>query len=302
MSTTPSTSTAATGASATAEDRSPEGTVRAPDGPTLHWYGRLGDGPAKAVLLFVHGLAEHSGRYGWPMEYFLPRGFACYAFDLRGHGRSGGTSVHVRHFDDYDDDVGAIVRLVKGRHPGTPLFLVGHSMGGVVALRHALGHAEQLDGLVLSSPGFDAHPDLRPPAWLANLARLLSTLAPSLLIRSDLDPSRISRDPAVVEAYRNDPLVSNKVSARWFTSFVAAQKDVFERADDLRRPVLLMQSEADLLVDPRATARWSELAPPDLVSYYTWPGFYHEMFNEPERLRVYELVERWLSDRLAAPT
>lgn len=277
-----------------------EGTLETADGVELFWRLHLPGGPPRAVLCFVHGLAEHSGRYAAPVDHLRPLGFACVGVDLRGHGRSSGLRVHVGDFDEYSLDVRAMVERAQEEFPGRPIGLVGHSMGGLVAIRFALDHPELVDALVISSPALGAHPDTKPPGWLVMLGEIASRVVPRLLFSSDLDAEAISRDEAVVAAYREDPLVSDKVSARWFTAFVEAQRDAFRRAGDLRVPVLLMQSGADRLVDPAATQRWAEAAPPDLVSFYTWPDFYHEMFHEPEKRRVFELVERWLEDYLVS--
>jgi alpha-beta hydrolase superfamily lysophospholipase len=276
------------------------GRLMSRDDHFIVWQSWLPGPLPRAALVFVHGLAEHIGRYGYPIQHFTRLGFACYGLDLRGHGQSDGIRVHVQSFDDYDADVAVVLREVRERHPGLPTVLIGHSMGGLVALRYALNHPDELQALIVSSPALGAHPKARPPRHLVRIAKILSLLWPTLLFKSNLDASMICRDPAIVEAYVKDKLVSNRASARWFTSLLAAQEDAFVRAGNLRTPTLLMQSGADQLVDPAATARWAELAAPELVSFYTWPGFYHEMFNEPERLKVFQLMESWIDNWLSA--
>jgi alpha-beta hydrolase superfamily lysophospholipase len=277
------------------------GTVKSRDRTAIFWQSWLPGSYPKAALLFVHGLAEHSGRYRLPIEYLTPLGYACYGLDLRGHGQSEGLRVHVHSFDDYLADIAAVLREIRERHPGLPIALVGHSMGGLVAIRFALAEPHQINAVVISSPALAVHPNGAPPRHLVRIARLLSLLWPTCLFPSRLDSSGISKDPDVVKAYDEDPQVSRKVSARWYTSCLAAQREAFGRAGLLRLPMLLMQSGADRLVDPQATQRFADLAPPELVSFYTWPGLFHEMFNEPERLRVFQLVESWL-DNWLAPT
>ncbi len=274
------------------------GTLAHRDGLEIFWQSWLPGPSPKAAFLFVHGLAEHSGRYRFPVEYFTPLGYACYCLDLRGHGRSEGLRVHVSSFEDYDADVGLVLREMRERHPGLPIVLAGHSMGGLVVLRFLLRHSHEVQAAIVSSPSLAAHPLARPGAHLVRLAKILSVLWPTLLFKSNLDANAVSKDPAIVEAYKNDKLVSNKVSARWFTSLIAAQADTFASSGNLRTPLLLMQSGADQLVDPTATARWAEQAAPELVSFYTWPGLFHEMWNEPERLQVFELMESWLENWL----
>lgn len=275
-----------------------DGRLQSADGTELYWRGWLPEGSPRGVLVFVHGLAEHSGRYLNPVAHFVPLGYACYAVDLRGHGHSGGLRVHVDSFDDYLDDVSALLAEVRRRHPHPPA-LVGHSMGGLVALLFALGRGDAVAAAVASSPGLAAHPSARPSLALRIAARVLSVLIPRVLISSDLDPRAISRDPEVVRDYLEDPQVSSKASPRWYTSFLAAQRRAFKGAPSLGIPTLVMQSGDDRLVDPAAAARWAEAAPRDLVTYIEWPGLFHEMFNEPERRRVFEAMEPWLDRHLS---
>lgn len=274
------------------------GTLSHRDGLEIFWQCWLPGPKPKAAILFVHGLAEHGGRYRFPVEHFTPLGYACWTVDLRGHGRSEGARVHVRSFDDYGADVGLVLREMRERHPGLPIVLAGHSMGGLVVLRYLLQHSHEVQASIVSSPLLAAHPTAKPPAHLIKISRFLSWVWPTLMFKTKLDVTAISKDKAVVEAYVQDKMVSNRVSARWFTSLIDAQQDVFARAGNLRTPLLLMQSGADRLVDPGATARWAEQAAPELVSFYTWPGLFHEMWNEPERLQVFELMESWLQNWL----
>lgn len=274
------------------------GTLQHRHGPEIFWQSWLPGPMPRAALLFVHGLAEHSGRYRFPVEYFLPLGYACYGLDLRGHGHSEGARVHVGHFDEYNADVALVLREMRERHPGLPIVLAGHSMGGLVVLRYLLQHPHEVQASIVSSPLLDAHPAARPKPGLVRLGKILSVLWPTLLFKTKLDVTAICKDPVVVESYRRDKLVSSKVSARWFVAVMKAQADAFARAGNLRTPLLLMQSGADRLVDLTATARWAEHAAPELVSFYSWPGLYHEMWNEPERQQVFELMESWLQNWL----
>lgn len=274
------------------------GYTQEPTGPRLYWQGFTPADP-KAVLIFVHGLAEHSGRYLNPALYFAPRGHACYALDFRGHGRSSGRRVHVDRFDDYHADVRTVQALVRTRHPGLPFFLVGHSLGGLIVLNHALREPNGLAGIIVSSPALGVHEAMKPSAATVFLARLLSRLAPRTLLANHVDAPALCRDETVVEDYRRDPLVSRAVSARWYTSVMAAMAVVHAGASRLSLPALVMASGADRVVNPEATRRWAERAPRDLVELVVWDGFYHEMFNEREREQVFERMEGWLEARVA---
>jgi lysophospholipase len=250
------------------------------------------------VILIVHGLAEHSGRYQETAEYFSASGWAVYACDLRGHGLSPDSPksgrVHVNRFSDYFNDVDALLGLAKNNHDDLPLFILGHSMGGLISIAYALSHPGRLDGAIISSPALGTHPEFKPPLLLKLLVSILSRLAPRLLVDSALDVSAISRDPNVVQDYIDDPLVSRKVSARWYSEIMKAMKRVHDQAASLQVPMLLMQSGADRLVDPGAPRQWADAAPDSLVELVTWEGLYHEMLNEPEKDRVRTRILDWL--------
>lgn len=256
----------------------------------------------QGVLIIVHGLSEHGGRYRETAEFFCRRGWAVFAGDLRGHGRSpdtpGGGRVHVKRFNEYLLDVEAFLDVARQAFEALPLFLLGHSMGGLVAIRYVLENPEHQAGVVISSPALAAHPEFRPPLLLRLLVGLLSWLAPSLLFKSDLEVEALSRDPQVVKDYVADPLVTRKVSARWYSEAMKAMKRSREQAGELKVPMLLMQSGADRLVDPGEPARWAGAAPPHRVDFVEWEGLFHEMFNEPEKDRVRARTLDWLNARL----
>jgi lysophospholipase len=246
------------------------------------------------VLLFVHGLAEHSGRYEHVMTHFADRGFDCWALDYRGHGQSPGLRVHVDRFDEFLTDVAALHDMARTARPKVPLYLVGHSQGGLIGLRYALAHPQGLAGIIVSSPFLGLHPDATPPAVLKLVANITATFAPRLMFSKVAEPSFLSRDPRIAEAYVADPLVSDTVSARWFVSVIRAHADTQAAAGELAIPALVMQSGDDRLADPGATRQWVTNAPDHLVEYVEWEGFYHEMFNEPEQEQVFDRMEQWL--------
>lgn len=275
-----------------------EGWIENADGNHLFWRRQRPDADPRAVLLVVHGLAEHSGRYLHVLDRFANAGFDCWAHDYRGHGQSPGLRVHVRKFDEFLTDLTAARRMIRDVQPDLPFFLIGHSQGGLIVLREALTHPQGLDGIVVSSPFLGMHPNAAPPAPLHMVANIVSTFVPRMMFSKVAEPSALSRDPKVPEAYLADPLVSTTVSARWFTSVLAAHTDTLARAPSLSIPALVMQSGDDHLTDPAATRSWVAKAPIDLIDYVEWDGLYHEMFNEPEKEKVFEHVESWLQKRL----
>ena len=276
-----------------------EGRIGGADGIRLSFRSWL---PAseRAVVLIVHGLCEHSGRYAHVAAHLAALHYACYALDCRGHGQSGGRRAHVHRFDDYIADVAAMRAHLHSVHPGVPLVLLGHSQGGLIVLLAALTAPAGVAAFIATAPFLGIHPASLPSAALAAAGRVLSRTIPTLRLASGLDTSMLSRDPDVVAAYVADPLVTSKVSARWFTEIGAAHARALALAPTLTVPTLVMQAGADRLVDPGATRRWVEAAPAGLVEYVEWDGFYHEILNEPEKAQVLARIETWLAARLPA--
>ena len=278
------------------------GNCTAADGIALHWRSWAPPQPI-GVLVVIHGLAEHGGRYQETAEAFAAKGWAVFAGDLRGHGRSadvpGAGRVHVNRFNDYFRDVEAFLKLARENHADLPVFLLGHSMGGLITISYVLQNPAGLSGAIISSPALGTHPDFKPPALLRLLVSVLDRLAPRLRFPSDLDTNAVSRDPEVVRAYIDDPLVSEKVSARWYAEILRAMSRAHADAPRLQAPMLLMQSGADRLVDPAAPARWAQATAAGHVELVNWEGLYHEMFNEPEKKQVRRRALDWLQQRLS---
>ncbi|MHB8772614.1 MAG: alpha/beta hydrolase [Syntrophales bacterium] len=267
----------------------------------LYYQGWLPEGEPKAVLLVVHGLAEHSGRYMNLVNRFVPRGYALYGLDHLGHGRSEGERLVLERFSDYTEPLKTYAALVRRWQPGKPVFLVGHSMGGLIAATYLLTDQEGLSGAVLSGPAI--MPPGPIPAATILAGRLISLLLPRLGIVPRGPAEDICRDPAVVAAYLADPLVyQGKLTARLGTEMLGAMARVRREAGRIRLPLLILQGSADRLVDPAgARVLYDGVASTDkrLVVY---EGFFHEVFNEPEHDRVLDDVERWLAAHLAPGT
>ena len=277
-----------------------DGKLQTADGESVYFQLWRPKDP-RGVLLFVHGLAEHSGRYGYPIEYFTRRGWICAALDLRGHGRSSGKRVHVERFADYVADVRLVRERLVTKLPDLPLFQVGHSMGGLITLLDALDAPVELTGAVVSSPALGVPAEAEPGFLLALIARVLNRIAPRVLLPG-IEPGAISRDPQVVQAYLDDPLVSRRVTPRWLAAIRQAMEEAHQRAASLSLDLLVMQSGDDTLVDPQSAERWARAAPDDRITWKLWPGLYHEMFNEPERAEVLGFLEQWLQDQLGETT
>lgn len=277
-----------------------EAKVLTRDGLTLHTREWMPE-RALAALVLVHGLAEHSGRHRETAVHFAGRGYAVFAFDHRGHGRSPGPRVHVGSFQEFRWDLAAAIANAHERCPDLPVFLLGHSHGGLVVLHHAIDAPQGLAGAVVTSPLLGVHPESAPSPALALVARALSVVWPSLLLPNPIDLAKLSRDPAVGAAYAADPLVSHAVSPRWFTSVRAAMVHVHEGGARLALPTMLLSASADRLVDPEAAARFAQRTPAGVLEFVRWEGLRHEMLNEPERVQVRARIEGWLRERLPRP-
>ncbi len=272
-----------------------EGRFDGPRGLDIRYQGWRPEAEAKAALIIVHGLAEHSGRYRNLVDHLLPRGYAVYGFDLPGHGRSAGRRVFVERFDDFDDTLTAFREMVREWHPAAPLFLLGHSMGGLIAAHHLVDRQRGLEGAILSGPAVGI--EHGAPPLTALLARIASLLAPSAGVYG-VDAGGISKDPAVVEAYVNDPLVHRgKASARLMAEMLRASKRVSAEAHTIRLPLVAVHGADDRLVEAHRTRRLFERLGSDDKTLHVYDGLYHEVFNEPERARVLADVERWLEAR-----
>ena len=254
------------------------------------------DGQTLAVVLLVHGLGEHSGRYAHVAEHLTERGFAIYTLDHYGHGKSDGHAGFVERFSVYLDGVSALLEKAQDEQPDVPFFLIGHSMGGLIAATYLLDNQDAFKACVLSGPALKT--DQAPPALLLALNRLLSKLVPTLPM-IQLDVSGVSRDPAVVDAYIGDPLVFHgKLSARLIAELSATMDDTLSRASEIRIPLILLHGEKDVLTAPSGSQEMFDNVSSDDKTLKIYPGLFHEIFNEPEKETVLLEMSAWLEAQL----
>ena len=254
------------------------------------------DEQTRAVVLLVHGLGEHSGRYAHVAEHLTSRGFAVCTFDHYGHGKSDGHAGFVERFSVYLDGVNALGSKIQAEYPSLPLFLVGHSMGGLIAAACLLANQDAFRACVLSGPALKT--DQAPPALLLALNRLLSAVVPTLPM-IQLDASGVSRDPAVVEAYVNDPLVFHgKLTARLIAELSKTMDNTLSRAAEIRIPVIFMHGEEDQLTSPSGSQEMFANVSSADKTLRLYPGLYHEIFNEPEQEAVLADMSTWLEEHL----
>ena len=258
----------------------------------LYWQARIPDGVPVAVLVVVHGIAEHSGRYSNLVNYFVPKGYAIYSFDLRGHGKSEGIRSYVERFSYYLDDLKIFCNIVREENKKAKIFLVGHSMGSTIAIAYAIEHQSELNGLIVSGTTLKAGASINRVTIL--MAKILSILAPKMGV-SALDANLISRDKAVVDAYVHDPLnYTGKLRARWGTELLKTMVRLQSKISELSLPILIMQGSADRISDPSSSKMLFAGVKSKDKTLKLYEGFYHEIFNDPERQQVFLDMEAWL--------
>ena len=273
-------------------------TLQAGDGVGLHLRTWDATGTPRGTVLLVHGLGEHIGRYDHVATALTAAGWRVVGYDHRGHGHSGGPRGGLATVDDLLQDLATVIDHARTEGP---LVLLGHSMGGAVVGRFvAEGLAPEpaswyrpVDALVMTSPALDLGMN---PAQRSLLA-VLGPVAPNLAVGNGLKPEWISRDPAVVQAYEDDPLVHDRVTARLVRFLVEAGRIVRERGPSWKVPTLLLWAGADRCVAPAGSAAFAEAAPEDVVASKEYPGCFHEILNEPEQTEVLDEIRRWLADR-----
>lgn len=265
------------------------------DGLTLFTRTYLPSGEARAAVIVSHGYAEHSGRYEALAEALVGEGYAVYALDYRGHGRSGGKRASLRVFDEYVDDLARFIDRVRETRPHPPRFLFGHSVGGLVALHLVLEYPEKVEGLAITGAYLHNAASVSPP--LARAAKALSRLAPDLPVQ-ELDTEALARDLAVVQAYRNDPLVYHgKVRARLGYELLRTGPYVVQRAGSIDLPVLLQHGTADRLsATSGAQAIFAELGSSD-KTLKLYEGAFHEILNDYGKEQVLADLLAWLHER-----
>jgi len=256
-------------------------------------------GAPSGVLAVVHGYGEHGGRYRGFAEDMAARGYAVHVYDLRGHGRSGGRRGHLGRFTDYLDDTALYLGAVRKEQPGRSLYLLGHSLGGLIVTAYVEDRsADAPAGLILSSPFLRLGMPV-PPLRLS-AARLLSVVAPSMKIGNTLDAAALSHDLDVVRAYGVDPLNHHVATARWAAEVLAAQGAALSAAGAIRLPFLLLYGDADAVADPEASRELFTGAGSADKTMHCYEGYYHEIFNEIGRETVFADLAAWLAARAPA--
>jgi alpha-beta hydrolase superfamily lysophospholipase len=251
--------------------------------------------PARAVVAYLHGLGDHSGLYPAFVDYMLGREMAVHTFDLRGNGRSKGPRGYVEAWGEYLEDLRRFLTLVGQDDPGRPLFLLGNSLGGLIALDYALRTPEGLRGVIAVSAPLG---ELSVPAPLLVLGRVMSRLWPRFSLETGMDLSGLARDPTVVEQILADPLFHRRGTARLSTEVTAAIARVQAGADAFRVPLLVIHGSEDRMVSPAGSRRFAASTGSPDKQMIEYPGGYHALFADFGREQVLADVAGWIDARL----
>lgn len=251
----------------------------------------------KALVILVHGMGEHSGRYLSFAKWLAEAGFSSYVIDLRGFGKSGGKRGCVRNFFEYLKDLSALFKHASEQEPGLPIFIMGHSFGGLIASAWLAFDrpAKNPAGLILSSPLFGIK--VSAPVWQKVLGRLASFLAPDFTQPNSVNPELLTHDPDIIAIQKKDPLAHFRISARLFTEI----ERMIRRRDGISKriscPCLVLQAGDDKIVSREATQEFFRQLSSNDKTYWVFEGWYHEILNEQGREQVFSQIAKWLQER-----
>jgi acylglycerol lipase len=270
-----------------------DGRLTGAAGGQIYWQGWVPAGDVTGVVVLVHGLAEHGGRYAHVGRHFASAGYAMYTADHRGHGRSDGVKGNINRMSEVVTDLETMIRSVAQRHPSAPMFLYGHSMGGLITLAYLTGKPAELGGAVLSASAVD----IAVGSPLERLAApVLSAIAPNLGVLK-LDASSMSRDPEVVRDYDADPLnYRGKTRVRTGAEILATVERVKRDLGKVTLPLLVMHGSEDKVTSPTTSKLLADKVGSKDVTVKLYDGFYHELHNEPEKETVFADILRWFKE------
>ncbi len=266
-------------------------------GVSLFYQAWYPPGTARAVVALVHGFGEHCDRYCTVTTALTQAGYAVFGFDNQGHGRSEGQRGHINRWQDYRDNVTAFLAQVRHHEPSLPLFLLGHSLGGLIVLDFALTFPQGLAGIIISGPPIQPVGIAKP--YLVVIARILSGIWPRFAMDVGTGEDTLSRDPAMVHQSQNDPLTHSMATVRWGTECLVTIAAVRRNIDQLQVPILLVHGSADKVNDVKGSEEiFARITTDKTLNIY--PGSYHEPHNDLDRNQVMADLVQWLDTHLAA--
>jgi alpha-beta hydrolase superfamily lysophospholipase len=261
------------------------------DGLKLYFQGWQTEQELKGVISLVHGLGEHSGRYAHWADLLNQAGYSVLSYDLRGHGKSGGQRGHISSFNDFLNDTEVLINEAKSQFPPAPLFLYGHSLGGIIVTNYVLRKKPQLNGVIVTA--LSNKTSLQEQKAKVLMSKVLGFVVPKLSMSTGLVPETISRDPEVVGKYINDPLIHHQATLSFAKGSLDAIAWADEHAEEWNLPVLFMHGEMDKLGYADGSREFAAKIKGD-CTLKIWPGMFHEVHNEPEKDQVFDYLRKWL--------
>lgn len=247
---------------------------------------------AKGNMIIVHGLGEHGGRYVEFAETFNSFGYNVFAHDHQGHGKSSGNKGHIATFDHYLNDLKHIVELASNN--GLPTHLLGHSLGGVIGTGFLIRHQKLIKSAIFTSPGFEKK--IPPNALKAGLGKMLANLLPKLSLWNEIKPEMVCRTQSIVDGYSTDSLVHDRVSAKWFTSFLSEIEFIKAQSNKITCPVFMLISGSDIIINHDVSKEIFALYSSENKSLKEYPNAYHELLNEEDDKEIaFNDINNWLS-------
>lgn len=275
---------------------SEESTYQGFDGTTMLLRIWKPDGEPKAIVLGLHGLGSHSGRLAYLGERFTKEGYTFYAPDMRGFGTFPGRKGHVESWDEYTEDLESLVAYLKLLHQDKKLYLFGHSLGGVFIVHYIVKHPGEADGIIIPAPAVSER--LKIGAATRAIASFLAKLNVKMYFDNGLDHELISRNPEIVKDNREDPLRFDKATPKYAMVGLKASKDAFNAASMVTAPVLLQQSEDDMILDPERNKEFFDNIASADKTWKLYPGLYHEPYHEEGGEEVFADMFNWLEERV----
>jgi alpha-beta hydrolase superfamily lysophospholipase len=272
-----------------------QGTFQGLNGINLFYQSWTPDHQTQAVIAMVHGLGGHSGLFATAAKYLVSQGYAAYAFDLRGHGRSPGQRGYINSWAEFRDDLRAFLERIHQQRPGCPCFLWGHSLGGTIALDYALRSPDYIHGLLVTAPALG---DVKVSPVKLTLGRLLSRVHPRFSMKLGFKAEWGSRDPAMLASYTEDPLRHEVGSARLATEFLATVRWIYQNAAQLQTPLLILHGSADRIVLPTASRDFFQRVMFADREHREYPGTYHDVFADLDYQMVLTDFGDWLERHL----
>jgi alpha-beta hydrolase superfamily lysophospholipase len=276
--------------------QSSEGTFQGDAGLELYCQSWQPKDPPKAVLVIIHGVAEHSNRYSNLVDNLLPANIAIYSYDQRGHGKSPGQRGYIDSWSEYRADLKRFLAYVHQAEPGKPIFVYGHSQGALEILDFLINESNNITGILVSAVPLVSDDAASP--LLVTAAKVLSRVWPTFSLDSPINPAQLSCDAREVIKYQDDPEVFKILTARWGTEYLKTQEEVRGNAASIDVPILIMHGGDDTLCAPEGSQYLYDQVSSADKTLKIYPSYFHEIHNEPGHITVVNDIEAWISERV----